>query len=142
MVHVKLDRAMQPLPLTTVYHKLTPVDSTPYTLFQTIIGNGYPVSSWLYIGPFFCMEYQHRDIYLELCNCSFHRLRCWMRKRYFLLERRLQQQAIFDLIKQVLRSAHAQKYLFSCKGSFVWHVFSYLIFLLLILQDSQNIGSL
>ncbi|EEE58428.1 hypothetical protein OsJ_09629 [Oryza sativa Japonica Group] len=44
MVHVKLDRAMQPLPLTTVYHKLTPVDSTPYTLFQTIIGNGYPIA--------------------------------------------------------------------------------------------------
>ncbi|KAF0891354.1 hypothetical protein E2562_009510 [Oryza meyeriana var. granulata] len=43
MVHVKLDRVMQPLPLTTVYHKLIPIESTPYTLFQTIIGNGYPV---------------------------------------------------------------------------------------------------
>ncbi|XP_006649492.1 E3 ubiquitin-protein ligase SPL2 [Oryza brachyantha] len=44
IVHVNLDRAMQPLPLTSVYHKLIPVESTPYTLFQTIVGNGYPVA--------------------------------------------------------------------------------------------------
>ncbi|KAL6660208.1 hypothetical protein ACP70R_002330 [Stipagrostis hirtigluma subsp. patula] len=44
MVHVNLDKAEQPLPLTTVYHKLIPVETSPYTLFQTIIGNGYPIA--------------------------------------------------------------------------------------------------
>ncbi|XP_062210072.1 E3 ubiquitin-protein ligase SPL2-like [Phragmites australis] len=44
MVHVNLDKADQPLPLTTVYHKLIPVETSPYTLFQTIIGNGYPIA--------------------------------------------------------------------------------------------------
>uniref|UniRef100_A0A0D9VQ68 RING-type E3 ubiquitin transferase n=1 Tax=Leersia perrieri TaxID=77586 RepID=A0A0D9VQ68_9ORYZ len=44
MARVKLDGATQPLPLTNVYHKLIPVESTPYTLFQTIIGNGYPIA--------------------------------------------------------------------------------------------------
>lgn len=48
MVHVKLHGAVQPLPLTTVYHKLVPVEQNPYTLFQTIVGNGYPVSSLLF----------------------------------------------------------------------------------------------
>jgi E3 ubiquitin-protein ligase MUL1 len=44
MVTVDLDKSYQPLPLSTVYHKLIPVETSPYTLFQTIIGNGYPVS--------------------------------------------------------------------------------------------------
>ena len=45
VVHINVDKADQPLPLTTVFHKLIPIETTPYTLFQTIIGNGYPVSS-------------------------------------------------------------------------------------------------
>ncbi|KAM0867313.1 hypothetical protein ACQ4PT_042073 [Festuca glaucescens] len=45
MVHVKLDGTVQqPLPLTTVYHKLVPVEQNSYTLFQTIVGNGYPIA--------------------------------------------------------------------------------------------------
>ncbi|CAM0871567.1 unnamed protein product [Alopecurus aequalis] len=45
MVHVKLDGTVQqPLPLTTVYHKLIPVEQNSYTLFQTIVGNGYPIA--------------------------------------------------------------------------------------------------
>lgn len=47
VVHVNVDEAdYQPLPLTTVFHKLIPLETTPYTLFQTIIGNGYPVCSF------------------------------------------------------------------------------------------------
>jgi hypothetical protein len=46
VVHINVDKADQPLPLTTVFHKLIPLETTPYTLFQTIIGNGYPVSSF------------------------------------------------------------------------------------------------
>ncbi|KAF7041057.1 hypothetical protein CFC21_050893 [Triticum aestivum] len=45
MVHVKFDGAVhQSLPLTTVYHKLIPVEQNSYTLFQTIVGNGYPIA--------------------------------------------------------------------------------------------------
>lgn len=45
MIHVKLDGAVQQsLPLTTVYHKLIPVEQNSYTLFQTIVGNGYPIA--------------------------------------------------------------------------------------------------
>ncbi|KAK3150640.1 hypothetical protein QOZ80_3AG0235800 [Eleusine coracana subsp. coracana] len=45
MITVDLDKTdHQPLPLTTVYHKLIPVETSPYTLFQTIIGNGYPIA--------------------------------------------------------------------------------------------------
>jgi E3 ubiquitin-protein ligase MUL1 len=44
MVTVDLDKSYQPLPLSTVYHKLIPVETSPYTLFQTIIGNGYPIA--------------------------------------------------------------------------------------------------
>ncbi|KAF3326551.1 Mitochondrial ubiquitin ligase activator of NFKB 1 [Carex littledalei] len=43
-VNVKLDGSTHPLPLTTVYHHLHPVQATPYTLFQAILGNGYPVA--------------------------------------------------------------------------------------------------
>lgn len=47
VVHINVDEVDQhPLPLTTVFHKLIPLEMTPYTLFQTIIGNGYPVSSF------------------------------------------------------------------------------------------------
>jgi hypothetical protein len=48
MVHIDIEKATQPLPLTTVFHKLIPIETTPYTFFQTIIGNGYPVSSLYY----------------------------------------------------------------------------------------------
>ncbi|XP_062216571.1 E3 ubiquitin-protein ligase SPL2-like isoform X2 [Phragmites australis] len=44
MVYVNLDKADQPLPLTTVHHKLIPIETSPYTLFHTIIGNGYPIA--------------------------------------------------------------------------------------------------
>ncbi|PUZ42577.1 hypothetical protein GQ55_9G593600 [Panicum hallii var. hallii] len=44
MVHINVEKADQPLPLTTVFHKLIPIETTPYTLFQTIIGNGYPIA--------------------------------------------------------------------------------------------------
>jgi E3 Ubiquitin ligase len=44
-VNVKLDGSTHSLPLTTVYHQLHPVQATPYTLFQAILGNGYPVCS-------------------------------------------------------------------------------------------------
>ncbi|WVZ56235.1 hypothetical protein U9M48_006800 [Paspalum notatum var. saurae] len=44
VVHINVDKADQPLPLTTVFHKLIPIETTPYTLFQTIIGNGYPIA--------------------------------------------------------------------------------------------------
>ncbi|OAY63010.1 hypothetical protein ACMD2_03804 [Ananas comosus] len=43
-VHVNLDGSDHPLPLTTVYHQLHPIQATPYTLFQAIFGNGYPVA--------------------------------------------------------------------------------------------------
>ncbi|GLJ12588.1 hypothetical protein SUGI_0194080 [Cryptomeria japonica] len=42
-VHINLDNSRHPLPLTTVYHNLQPVDATPYTVFQAIFGRGYPV---------------------------------------------------------------------------------------------------
>jgi len=44
MVYINVEKADQPLPLTTVFHKLIPIETTPYTLFQTIIGNGYPIA--------------------------------------------------------------------------------------------------
>ncbi|KAJ4767740.1 E3 Ubiquitin ligase [Rhynchospora pubera] len=43
-VNVNLDGCTHALPLTTVYHQLHPVQATPYTLFQAILGNGYPVA--------------------------------------------------------------------------------------------------
>ncbi|KAH9320579.1 hypothetical protein KI387_015218 [Taxus chinensis] len=42
-VHINLDDSRHPLPLTTVYHHLQPVDASPYTVFQAIFGRGYPV---------------------------------------------------------------------------------------------------
>ncbi|KAJ3673652.1 hypothetical protein LUZ60_005644 [Juncus effusus] len=43
-INVNLDGSNHNLPLTTVYHQLHPVQATPYTLFQAILGNGYPVA--------------------------------------------------------------------------------------------------
>lgn len=51
-VHVNLDGSDHPLPLTTVYHQLHPIQATPYTLFQAIFGNGYPVCSQLSLFVF------------------------------------------------------------------------------------------
>ncbi|KAL6009505.1 hypothetical protein ACLOJK_022734, partial [Asimina triloba] len=42
-VAVNLDKSTQPLPLTTVYHQLRPVQASSYTIFQAIFGHGYPV---------------------------------------------------------------------------------------------------
>ncbi|XP_042442498.1 E3 ubiquitin-protein ligase SPL2-like [Zingiber officinale] len=43
-VHVNLDGSTQPLPLTTVYHELHPIQATPLTFFQVMLGSGYPVA--------------------------------------------------------------------------------------------------
>ncbi|CAD5171183.1 E3 ubiquitin-protein ligase SPL2-like [Musa acuminata AAA Group] len=43
-IHVNLDGSAHPLPLTTVYHELHPVQLTPCTFFQAIFGSGYPVA--------------------------------------------------------------------------------------------------
>ncbi|KAK8941393.1 hypothetical protein KSP39_PZI010128 [Platanthera zijinensis] len=43
-VHISMDGSTHPLPLTTVYHQLRPIQPTPYTFFQAIFGNGYPVA--------------------------------------------------------------------------------------------------
>eukprot|EP00252_Welwitschia_mirabilis_P021178 TRINITY_DN5352_c0_g1_i1.p1 TRINITY_DN5352_c0_g1~~TRINITY_DN5352_c0_g1_i1.p1 ORF type:complete len:397 (+),score=79.54 TRINITY_DN5352_c0_g1_i1:241-1431(+) len=41
--HINLEDSKQPLPLTTVYHHLQPVQASPYTVFQAIFGRGYPI---------------------------------------------------------------------------------------------------
>ncbi|CAL9191703.1 unnamed protein product [Musa hybrid cultivar] len=43
-VHVNLDGSAHPLPLTTVYHELHPIQVPPFTFFQVIFGSGYPVA--------------------------------------------------------------------------------------------------
>eukprot|EP01018_Ginkgo_biloba_P040082 Gb_10368 [translate_table: standard] len=42
-VNITLDESKHPLPLTTVYHQLHPVQASPCTVFQAIFGTGYPV---------------------------------------------------------------------------------------------------
>ncbi|KAL5706069.1 RING-type E3 ubiquitin transferase [Ranunculus cassubicifolius] len=42
-VVVNLDGSTHPLPLTTVYHHLQPVPTTPFTFLQAIFGHSYPV---------------------------------------------------------------------------------------------------
>ncbi|KAJ4833237.1 hypothetical protein Tsubulata_028212 [Turnera subulata] len=42
-VVVNMDGSRHPLPLTTVYHQLQPVDATPYTFLQALFGHEYPV---------------------------------------------------------------------------------------------------
>ncbi|PIA48465.1 hypothetical protein AQUCO_01400808v1 [Aquilegia coerulea] len=42
-VVVNLEGSMHPLPLTTCYHHLQPIPTTPYTLIQAIVGHAYPV---------------------------------------------------------------------------------------------------
>ncbi|MED6149077.1 hypothetical protein PIB30_059076 [Stylosanthes scabra] len=42
-VVVNLDGSKHPLPLTTVYHKLQPINASPYTFLQALFGHEYPV---------------------------------------------------------------------------------------------------
>ncbi|CAK9179880.1 unnamed protein product [Ilex paraguariensis] len=46
-VIVNLDGSIQPLPLTTVYHHLQPINATPYTFLRALFGLEYPVGSKL-----------------------------------------------------------------------------------------------
>lgn len=41
---VNLDGSQHPLPLITVYHRLQPVNASPYTFLQALFGHEYPVS--------------------------------------------------------------------------------------------------
>jgi len=43
-VVVNMDGSRHPLPLTTVYHKLQPINASPYTFLQALFGHEYPVS--------------------------------------------------------------------------------------------------
>lgn len=40
---VNMDGSRHPLPLTTVYHQLQPINATPYTFLQAVFGHEYPV---------------------------------------------------------------------------------------------------
>ncbi|KAI4329083.1 hypothetical protein L6164_021385 [Bauhinia variegata] len=42
-VVVNLDGSRHPLPLTTVYQKLQPINASPYTFLQALFGHEYPV---------------------------------------------------------------------------------------------------
>lgn len=42
-VIVNMDGSRHPLPLTTVYHQLQPVNASPYTFLQALFGHDYPV---------------------------------------------------------------------------------------------------
>lgn len=42
-VVVNMDGSRHPLPLTTVYHQLQPVNPSPYTFLQALFGHEYPV---------------------------------------------------------------------------------------------------
>ncbi|BAT98292.1 hypothetical protein LR48_Vigan11g009400 [Vigna angularis] len=42
-VVVNMDGSRHPLPLTTVYHKLQPINASPYTFLQALFGHEYPV---------------------------------------------------------------------------------------------------
>ncbi|KAI3849508.1 hypothetical protein MKW92_006791 [Papaver armeniacum] len=41
---VNMDDSKHPLPLSTVYHKLTPVQTNSYTFLQAVFGHAYPVA--------------------------------------------------------------------------------------------------
>ncbi|CAH9145599.1 unnamed protein product [Cuscuta epithymum] len=43
-VNVKLDGSTHPLPLVTVYHDLHPVEATPLTCLQALLGHQYPIA--------------------------------------------------------------------------------------------------
>ncbi|WCJ39423.1 E3 Ubiquitin ligase family protein [Euphorbia peplus] len=40
---VNMEGSKHPLPLTTVYHHLKPIDASPYTFLQALFGHEYPV---------------------------------------------------------------------------------------------------
>uniref|UniRef100_A0A7C9CTV0 RING-type E3 ubiquitin transferase n=1 Tax=Opuntia streptacantha TaxID=393608 RepID=A0A7C9CTV0_OPUST len=42
-VVVDLDGSKHPLPLTTVFHKMQPIQATPYSFLQAVFGHEYPV---------------------------------------------------------------------------------------------------
>ncbi|GAU32971.1 hypothetical protein TSUD_358380 [Trifolium subterraneum] len=42
-VVVSMDGSTHPLPLTTIYHKLEPINSPPYTFLQALFGHEYPI---------------------------------------------------------------------------------------------------
>ncbi|KAF2323622.1 hypothetical protein GH714_036362 [Hevea brasiliensis] len=42
-VIVNMDASRHPLPLTTMYHQLQPIDASPYTFLQALFGHEYPV---------------------------------------------------------------------------------------------------
>ncbi|CAJ1950769.1 unnamed protein product [Sphenostylis stenocarpa] len=42
-VVINMDGSRHPLPLTTVYHKLQPINASPYTFLQALFGHEYPV---------------------------------------------------------------------------------------------------
>ncbi|KAF5745555.1 mitochondrial ubiquitin ligase activator of nfkb 1-A [Tripterygium wilfordii] len=42
-VCVSMDGSRHPMPLTTVYHQLQPIDASPYTFLQALFGHEYPV---------------------------------------------------------------------------------------------------
>uniref|UniRef100_A0A2P2IQH1 RING-type E3 ubiquitin transferase n=2 Tax=Rhizophora mucronata TaxID=61149 RepID=A0A2P2IQH1_RHIMU len=42
-VIVNMDGSRHPLPLSTVYHQLQPIDANPYTFLQALFGHEYPV---------------------------------------------------------------------------------------------------
>lgn len=42
-VLVDLDGSKHPLPLTTVYHNMQPIQASPYTFLQALLGHEYPV---------------------------------------------------------------------------------------------------
>lgn len=49
---VNMDGSRQPLPLTTVYSRLQPINSSPYAFLQALLFPEYPVS--IYIWRSFC----------------------------------------------------------------------------------------
>lgn len=42
-VYVNMEGSQHPLPLTTIYHHLQPINASPYTFLQAIFGHEYPV---------------------------------------------------------------------------------------------------
>lgn len=44
-VIVNMEGSRHPLPLTTVYHHLQPINASPYTFLQALFGHEYPVST-------------------------------------------------------------------------------------------------
>lgn len=49
---VNLDGSEHPLPLTTVYHRLQPINVSPHTFLQAIFGHECPVSLEIAIFKF------------------------------------------------------------------------------------------